>query len=281
MKVSVIIPCLNGADTIGIQLEELANQQLPELMEVIVSDNGSTDETIAVVHQYKKQLPNLFIVETTAKKGAAYTRNTGILAASGDAFLFIDADDKIAPGWLSAMTKALLEHDLVIGSIDLKYLNKPWRVKKDVELQGLKQPIHPPFLSWGGSSNMGFTRSLYQTVGGFDESVIQLEDTEICWRSQLAGFKLYYESQAIVHYRLKHTLRGTYQQARNWGEAYVFLLNKYGQPIPKIFKLKLLLGFRHLLIDLVKIRNKAGVFSWVRRLGWRVGEMQGCIKYLF
>lgn len=128
MKVSVIIPCLNAADTIGIQLEELANQQLPELMEVIVSDNGSTDETIAVVQQYKERLPNLYIVEATAKKGAAYTRNTGILAASGDAFLFIDADDKIAPGWLSAMTKALLEHDLVIGSIDLKYLNKPWRV---------------------------------------------------------------------------------------------------------------------------------------------------------
>ena len=128
---------------------------------------------------------------------------------------------------------------------------------------------------------MGFTRSLYQTVGGFDESVIQLEDTEICWRSQLAGIKLYYVSVAIVHYRLKHTLRGTYQQSSNWGEAYVFLLNKYGQPISIIFKLKLIFSFRHLLIDLVKIRNKAGVFSWVRLLSWRVGEMQGCIKYLF
>lgn len=128
---------------------------------------------------------------------------------------------------------------------------------------------------------MGFTRSLYQTVGGFDESFIYQEDTEICWRSQLAGFELYYESQAIVHYRLKHTLRGTYQQSRNWGEAYIFLLNKYGQPISIIFKLKLLLGWRHLLVDLVKIRNKAELFSWVRLLSWRVGEMQGCIKYLF
>ena len=128
---------------------------------------------------------------------------------------------------------------------------------------------------------MGFTRSLYQTVGGFDESVIQLEDTEICWRSQLAGFRLYYESQAIVHYRLKHTLRGTYQQSRNWGEAYVFLLNKYGQPISKIFKFKLLFSVRHLLGGLLKIRNRAGLFSFIGYLGWRVGEMQGCIKYLF
>ena len=281
MKVSVIIPCLNGADTIGIQLEELADQQLPELIQVIVCDNGSTDETKAVVQQYKERLPNLYIVEATAKKGAAYTRNTAILAASGDAFLFIDADDKIAPGWLSAMTKALLKHDLVTGSLDLKYLNKPWRVLKNVELEGLKQPTHPPFLSWGGSCNLGFTRSLYQTVGGFDESFIYQEDTEICWRSQLAGFKLYYEPQAIVHYRLKHTLRGTYQQSRNWGEAYVFLLNKYGQPISKIFKFKLLFSVRHLLGRLLKIRNRAGLFIFIDYLGWRVGEMKGCIKYLF
>jgi glycosyltransferase involved in cell wall biosynthesis len=280
MKVSVIIPCLNGADTIGIQLEELANQQLPELLEVIVSDNGSTDETIAVVQQYKERLPNLCIVEAKAKKGAAYTRNTGIRVASGDAFLFIDADDKIAPGWLSAMTKALLEHDLVTGSIDLKYLNEPWRVKKDVELKGLHQPAHPPFLAWGGSCNMGFTRSLYQTIGGFDESVIQLEDTEFCWRSQLAGFNLYYEPQATVHYRLRHTLRATYQQSRSWAEAYLFLLNKYGQPISIIFKMKLLLSFRHILVDLVKIYSKTERFNFAQRLGWRVGEIQGCIKYL-
>lgn len=281
MKLSIIIPCLNAADTIGIQLEELANQQLSELLEVIVSDNGSTDETIAVVQQYNKRLPNLSVVEAKAKQGAAYTRNAGILAASGDAFAFIDADDKIAPGWLSAMTKALLTHDIVTGPLDLKYLNQPWRVKKDVELEGLKQPTHPPFLPFGGTCNMGFTRSLYQTIGGFDESFIYQEDAEICWRSQLAGFKLHYEPQAIVYYRLKHTLPGTYRQARNWGQAYILLLDKYGQPISKIFKFKLILGWRHLLVQLVTIRSKAELFNWVRRLGWRVGEMQGCIKYLF
>ncbi|MBF2059991.1 glycosyltransferase family 2 protein, partial [Fischerella thermalis] len=43
MKVSVIIPCLNAAETIGVQLEALANQQWSQPWEVIIADNGSTD----------------------------------------------------------------------------------------------------------------------------------------------------------------------------------------------------------------------------------------------
>lgn len=53
MKLSVIIPCFNAANTIAVQLEALAQKHWCESWEVIVSDNGSTDETVAIVEQYQ------------------------------------------------------------------------------------------------------------------------------------------------------------------------------------------------------------------------------------
>jgi len=55
MRLSVIIACLNGADTIGVQLKALANQQWSEPWEVIFADNGSTDGIVTIVEQCRHQ----------------------------------------------------------------------------------------------------------------------------------------------------------------------------------------------------------------------------------
>ena len=81
MKLTVIIPCFNAANTIAVQLEALAQQHWCEPWEVIVSNNGSTDETVAIVEQYQKKLPNLRIVDSSDQGGAAHARNVGALAA--------------------------------------------------------------------------------------------------------------------------------------------------------------------------------------------------------
>lgn len=80
-QLSVIIPCFNGADTIALQLEALLLQQWSSSWEIIVCNNGSTDNSVAVVEQYKAKLPNLRIVDASAKRGVAYVRNVGIEAA--------------------------------------------------------------------------------------------------------------------------------------------------------------------------------------------------------
>lgn len=117
MKLSVILPCFNGADTIAVQLEALANQQWSEPWEVIVSNNGSTDESMAIVERYRNRLPNLLIVDAHAppepRRGVTHSYNTDIKAATGDAFVFCEADDEVAPGWLTAMGEALKHYDFV------------------------------------------------------------------------------------------------------------------------------------------------------------------------
>ncbi|MGB3651561.1 MAG: glycosyltransferase, partial [Rivularia sp. (in: cyanobacteria)] len=53
MKLSVVIPCFNAANTIAAQLEAFTKQQCSEPWEIIIADNGSTDETLEIVKQYQ------------------------------------------------------------------------------------------------------------------------------------------------------------------------------------------------------------------------------------
>lgn len=62
MRISVIIPCYNVASTIGCQLEALASQEWSEPWEVIVADNGSSDNSVAIVKTFLERIPSLVIV---------------------------------------------------------------------------------------------------------------------------------------------------------------------------------------------------------------------------
>jgi len=77
IKVSVILPCLNSSETIGVQLEALAKQSWDQSWELIVSDNGSTDRTLDVVEGYKHKIRNLRIVDSSTSRGCGHGRNVG------------------------------------------------------------------------------------------------------------------------------------------------------------------------------------------------------------
>ncbi|MEO1764635.1 MAG: glycosyltransferase, partial [Cyanobacteria bacterium J06629_18] len=69
MQLSVVIPCFNAASTIAAQLEAFTQQQCSETWEIIIADNGSTDESLNIVKQYQQNLPNLRIVDASLTKG--------------------------------------------------------------------------------------------------------------------------------------------------------------------------------------------------------------------
>lgn len=282
MKLSVIVPCFNAADTIAVQLEALANQYWSEPWEVIISDNGSTDETVAIVEQYKEKLPNLRIVDSSDLQGAAHARNVGVLAATGDALAFCDADDEVAPGWVAAMGEALSKYDFVACRRDYQKLNEPWSLKyrKLSQQDGLQEFKHPPYLPHASSSTLGVKRSVHEAIGGFDETMLRLQDTEYCWRIQLAGTELYFVPEAVVHYRFRSNLKGHYNQARLWEEYRVLLYKKY-RPLgmPKLSWKKSVKNWLLLLKKFPRVLSKEGRIKWVRMFGSRIGRLQGCIKY--
>ncbi|MBO4300125.1 MAG: glycosyltransferase [Desulfovibrio sp.] len=93
--ISVIIPCYNYARYLPIAVESALSQQSSALnVEVIVVDDGSTDDTPRVAQQYGHRIRYMF----QENQGLSSARNTGMRAAHGDFLLFLDADDLLSPG---------------------------------------------------------------------------------------------------------------------------------------------------------------------------------------
>ena len=123
LRVSVVMPTLNGARTIGQQLEALSRQSYTGPWEVIVVDNGSRDGTKDVVAFLAARLPRLRLVEAHERRGANYARNAGCRASGAEVLLFCDSDDAVCPNWIAEMLTALNRYDAVGGSIERKLLN--------------------------------------------------------------------------------------------------------------------------------------------------------------
>lgn len=281
MKLSVIIPCYNEAGTIAGQLEALTIQQWYAPWEIIISDNGSTDETVAIAEQYQEKLPNLRIVDSSDRQGAAHARNVGVSAAKGEVLAFCDADDEVASGWVSAMGEALSEYDFVAGKRDYAKLNEPetlaYRPLNQVDklLTG-----YPPYLPHASSSNLGIKRSIHEAVNGFDETMLRVEDTDYCWRVQLAGTKLHFVPKAMIHYRLRDRIGAIYHQARLAGEYNVFLYKKYGAlGMPELSWKAGLKSWWGLLKCFPQVFSQQNRVRWIATFGRRWGRLQGCIKY--
>jgi len=157
-KVSVILICLNASETIGVQLEALAEQRWNKSWEVIVSDGGSTDRTLDVVEGYKHKIRNLHIVDSSTSRGMSYGLNVGAQAATGESLLFCDADDEVAPGWLSSMGEALSQHDVVVCRMETYKLNPSWafNVRSKPPTSGLQpRSWFPPYLQFAGGGDHG------------------------------------------------------------------------------------------------------------------------------
>lgn len=290
MKLSVILPCFNGAATLAVQLEALAAQHWPGGWEVIVVNNGSTDDSMQIVERYRARLPGLRIVQAhepgTPRKGVPHSYNTGIAAASGDAFVFCEADDEVAPGWLQAMGNALADHPFVVGRLDHRKLNPPWLhppYGDGYQSNGLFRNSDPPFFHSGSAASFGLQRTLYHQLGPLSIDFPIAHDSEYCWRAQLAGYALHFEPQAIVHYREKDRLGARFRQGRNWGRDGTRLRLHYGLdcgPAPLLRQLASMAsaspqGLRAGLMWLAgRPRGRQWLADWVWNLGWSVGKTE-------
>ncbi len=113
--ISIIIPCRNDARYIGEVLAALTRQTYPsDCMEILVVDNGSTDNSEEVIRQYPVQ-------RLKEEKPSAYrARNRALAAAKGDYILFLDADTVPADCWADELVHTALQHrsNLVGGRIE-------------------------------------------------------------------------------------------------------------------------------------------------------------------
>lgn len=216
--VSVVIPAYDAADVLGRQLEALACQTYEGAWEVIVADNGSSDETAAVATSFADRLPELRVVDASDRRGASHARNVGSEGARGDALAYLDADDVACDGWLAAVAEALRTADFVAG-VDAP-LGEPAGEATDAALTTL-----PPgsgtlrFLPWARAGNCAVRTIAYKEVAGWGVHSYPHggEDIDFSWRVQLAGYPLASAPGAAVRYRHRSHLGALARQRFAFG----------------------------------------------------------------
>ena len=290
LKLSVILPCFNGAATLAVQLEALTVQEWPGGWELIVVNNGSTDDSVAMVEAYRARFPVLKIVEAhvpgTRRLGVPHSYNTGIQAATGDAFVFCEADDEVAPGWLAAMGRALTVHDFVLARLDHRKLNPEWLHPlhgEGYQSAGLYRMTFPPHFFSASACGFGLSRSIYETLGPLNVDFPIVHDGEYCWRAQLAGYALHFEPEALIYYREKSSLMARFRQSQNWGRDTTRLHHHYGTVMGRLSLPRHLVsiarslpsGVRALLSQgLRRPRGQVLLADWIWDFGWATGKLQ-------
>lgn len=230
LDVSVVIAARDAADTLPRQLDALAAQRTDCRFEVLVADNGSRDGTAQIARERAETLPGLRVLDASAQIGAGPARNAAASVARGEVLLFCDADDVVDTGWLEQMRDALTEHAVTAGRLEWAVLNDDaaQRSRALPQVDGLQHSEPLPWLPHASSSNLGIRTALFRRLGGFDPAVRFLQDTDLCWRAQLAGADLAYVPDAVVHMRLRASLRGAWRQGRGNGMGQRWLAARYG-----------------------------------------------------
>lgn len=276
---SVIIPVRNGAATLAEQLEALAKAEKPTGgFEVIVADNGSADGTVSVAQTFTDRVPLRII--TVTRPGANAARNAAVEASTGRYLLFCDADDVVDVHWMARMREALVAgHDLVVGYLDYRELNDPnalkWRGAR-----GAGTSVHLGFLPAGHLSNLAVKRSLFDRLGGFDESFVGgADDVDFCWRAQLAGASFLYLPDAVVNYRFRPSLRAMACQELGYGAAEAQLYRKFAscgvrrRPLTALGR-----DFWWLLSRLPFTVREDRRGAWIRRAARQCGRFKGAVR---
>jgi glycosyltransferase involved in cell wall biosynthesis len=276
-QVSVVIPCRNAGPYLGEQLDALTRQHTSLPWEVVVVDNGSTDDTVAIAHSYADRLA-LRVVDC-AVPGPSAARNAGAHAAESDLLLFCDGDDVVGDGWLAALAEALEQHECVTGPLDVDTLNVDELADSRGHASAPGTPHFGAAFDYPRSGNMGVRRDTLARVGWFDDTVTCLEDQELGLRLWLAGVAVHFVPEAVVHYRYRSDARSIWAQGLRYGEARVRMsaaTRSAGLPSPSRVA-----GWRSwawLVLHLPRMRTASGrlLLLWV--LASRIGHVVGSLR---
>ena len=226
-KVSILIPSYNAARYLSQAVDSALNQTFQDF-EIIIIDDGSTDNTREIVERYLKQEPDKIRYIYQDNQGLACARNTGIKAAKGDYLALLDADDIWCPDRLEKGIEAI-ESDPGIGLVhanstrvdengrtlftpvrDLRYLAGP--MFENIFLR--KADIACPTVL--------FRKACCDEVGLFDPHLTRLgcEDREL-WLRIVRKFKIVHIDQALALYRVRLNSMSKNQQKMLQARLYV------------------------------------------------------------
>lgn len=230
--VSVVVPVLNGAPTIGDCLTSLLRADYPEdRREIIVVDNGSTDRTPEIIRSH----PVTHLLE--GRRGPAIARNCGIAASRGEILAFTDADCVASTRWLREIVRGFAEAR--IGGVAGEILPFPPQTPAEQYAARLRhlspeRYLRRPVFPFAVTANLAFRRTVFDRIGGFDPASPRGgESTDFCTRFfRRTGLALHFAAKAVVLHRHRRTARELFRQQWGYGRGHAYLYIKYAADIP-------------------------------------------------
>lgn len=209
VDVSVIIPVYE--DPVGIRrtLAAVTRQTAPaSAYEVVVVDNGSADETPAVVSRFVSEHPDLVTLTVEDEiQGSYAARNAGIRAAEGEILAFLDADMTVDRSWVATVRETMAdgEHNYVGFAVEI--------VPSDPEsiVAAYNRQTEFPVEQYVANDDFAPTcclavrREVVETVGVFDDRMRSSGDAEFGRRVAEAGFEQYYEPAVKMYHPARST----------------------------------------------------------------------------
>ena len=188
-KISIIIPTYNEAVSIAKLIAYLYKYGADMIGEIIVSDAGSTDQTLAIAEQSGA------LALLSPEKGRAAQMNYGVSKASGDIFYFVHADSFPPENFTSGIITAV-NSGYDFGRYRTKFDSTKFLLKVNAWFTRFNW-----FICYGGDQTLFVTRKFFEQSGGFKKELLIMEEYEFCERMIKQGRYKIFRDAALISAR--------------------------------------------------------------------------------
>ncbi len=213
--ISIIIPVYNDPDGIEDTLNSLVSQDYPmDNFEIIVADNGSTDDTVNIINKFVSRYPALVHLVVEDKIQSSYAaRNRGIESSRGSVIAFIDADMFVNIDWLIKIDQSFKKYkwDYLACAVDIYLKNK--------SIYGLYNKITGfPIEKYINEGHYAPTcclvvrKRIFEELGLFDSRLIGGGDSEFGTRVYQSGSKLYFDPAIVMMHPARSSFKGLFDK---------------------------------------------------------------------
>jgi glycosyltransferase involved in cell wall biosynthesis len=237
--VSILICTRNRAASLRATLESIGQCEVPTDLsaELIVIDNGSTDDTRRAVGQSRMQIMTVrYVLESRIGQGIA--RNRGIAESTGQVVLFTDDDVRVPRDWIERMCRPILsgQADAVAGGVRIApQLLRPWMTPLHRSWLASTEYLNQTSPEEMVGANMSFGRHVLDRVPQFDPelgpgALGQSDDALFSWQLLRAGYKIAprFDCEVEHHFDPSRLTRASFKQmARNRGRCGAYVLHHW------------------------------------------------------
>jgi glycosyltransferase involved in cell wall biosynthesis len=220
--VSVIVPVYNDPVGVAVTIESVLRQTYPRsAYELLVVDNGSTDDTGEVVRTYREQHPDLVTLHEESTVQSSYAaRNVGIAEAKGSRFVFLDADMTVPPTYIEDVVATLAQSPHVGGRVRV-YVpeGRVTYVARYNRLMVGDNERNVAEFGFVPTSSLSVRRAVVDAVGGFDPRLESSGDVLVGKRATAAGYEPLYDPSLTAYHPARTSLRDKFERDTRIGRG--------------------------------------------------------------